>query len=108
MSSLFDDMPDIFTDADTGFGETITYVSSETGRKKTINAIWIEHPVMQGLDPKADAASITLEVRAADIPNPVEGDEITRVATKLTMKVVPPIRPDGNGMISLTLSKIEE
>jgi hypothetical protein len=108
MSDLFDDMPYIFTDPETGFGEPVKYVSSQTGRKKTINAIWIEGPVIQGMDPRADAAAIRIEVREDDISNPAEGDEVTRTATKVTMKVVPPIKPDGNGMVSLTLSKIDE
>lgn len=104
---LFDDLPDVFTDPDTGFGEPVKYVSSETGKKIAINGIWTDRPIMQGLLPGADAPAVTVDVRTADVPNPLEGDEVTRVATKVTMKVVSPIQPDNYGMTKLTLEKID-
>ena len=105
MTALFDDLPDIFTDPDTGFGEAIVYVSTDTGKKKTINAIWNEQPVLQGMAPSSDAPVITLDVREADVPTPLEGDEVTRKSNKQEMRVVPPIKPAA-ASISIRISSV--
>lgn len=101
MVDLFADMPGIFEDT---FGEPVVYTPAATGvplgADGVIQAIWIETPglVVQG-EADSDAIIAELHVQAAIVAAPAEGDTARRVADGKTAKVVPPFRPDGNGMI---------
>ncbi|MBX6427140.1 MAG: hypothetical protein IRZ09_14590 [Variibacter sp.] len=104
--SLFDGLPDAFVET---FGEEVVYTPAATGVAATITAIWMEEPVAVALEGEAggDDVAVTLHLRAADVPAPAEGDRAQRVATGRTMRVVPPIRPDGQGMIVCTLEAVD-
>lgn len=102
-AAVFEGLPDAFAET---FGEAVIYTPADSGVALLINAIWIEEPVtaFDGLaSVGADDVNVTLHVRSADVPQPAAGDCVERVATGKTGRVVSPIRPDGMGMIALTL-----
>jgi hypothetical protein len=108
MTAIFDGLAEIFTDPSV-FGEAVVYTPLATGvpvgANGTINAIWHEGSLdvaMTGAD--SDAAQTTLHVRAADVPEPLEGDVARRVQNGRVMKVSTPILPDGKGMIRCNLA----
>ncbi len=106
MSDLFDGLADIFVDT---FGEPVAYVPRATGialgADGTIRAIWVERPVFAvSGEADTDAIEATLHVPAAVAP--VEGDVATRIKTGKVARVVPPIRPDGEGMIACALELV--
>ena len=106
--SAFDGLPEIFTNADFGFGEAVAYTPAATGIPATISAIWIARPLTVTLGQVGeDATDVMLHVRAADVPAPQEGDTVRRVATGETMQVATPIEADGNGMIAIRLATTE-
>lgn len=101
---LVDGLPDIFAET---FGEPVVYTPIN-GDPVEIEAIWIETATSVVFDEAdADGVQVELHVRAADIAEPREGDTVERVANGKTMKVVPPIRPDDQGMIGLTLAQFD-
>lgn len=99
--SVFDGLPDIFTEA---LGVSVVY-TPQGGSPVTIDAISVERSIEVQLadGPAVDDRRHVLHVRAADIAEPREGDQVTIDGD--TFKVVPPIRPDGKGMIAITLSE---
>jgi hypothetical protein len=102
--SVFDGLPDIFADT---FGESVIYTPLASGVPATITAIWLETPLdiaLTGAD--GDAINTDLHVRATDVAAPAEGDTAQRVSNGKLCRVVPPIRPDGNGMIALALELV--
>jgi hypothetical protein len=103
---LIDGLPDIFTGT---FGEPVVYTpAGEDAEPLQITAIWIESHVPDVLGEVAsDSLRVELHLRRADVPSPAEGDLVQRVETGRTMKVVPPIRPDDQGMIAVTLAEYE-
>lgn len=102
--SLFDGLPDIFTDPDVGFGEPVIYTPL-AGAPVTINAIWTERPFIAGLVPAADVIERKVDVRTEDVAEPQEGDTFQRLSTGANYKAVPPFQPDGQGMISIMLAQ---
>jgi hypothetical protein len=110
MSSVFDGLDNVFVAA---FGEPVVYTPQSTGvplgPDGTISAIWIDVPgfAVHG-EADTDTTEITLHLRAADVAAPAEGDTARRVKDGRTCKVVPPIRPDGKGMIAVSLEAIAQ
>lgn len=107
--SLFDGLPDIFTDPDVGFGESVVYTpASSPTSPETINAVWTERAASPELGEflKADAIILTVGVRSDDVPDLAEGDLFERDATGVVGKAVPPFKPDGEGMITVTLERV--
>lgn len=101
---VFDGLPDIFTGV---FGEPVVYTPAETEVSQTITAIWYEEPIdaVLGEEASADDVAVTLHLRAADVASPQEGDTAQRVSDGKIMRIVPPIRPDGKGMIVCALER---
>lgn len=100
---VFDGLPDVFAGA---FGEDVIYTPASTGVARLITCIWIEEPVsaFDGLaSVGADDVNVTVHVRSADVPQLSAGDWVQRIANGKTGRVVSPIRPDGMGMIAVTL-----
>jgi len=106
MTDLFSGLADILTDPNTGFGEPVIYTPVATGIPVTINAIWCEDHEAGQFDVKSDQTNVRVEVRTEDVAEPKEGDTAERVAGGYVGKVVPPIVPDGHGLISLNLQKV--
>lgn len=110
--SAFDDLASVMTDPDIGFGEAITYESQDLGTL-AIYGVWSERPILQGLEPAADALQLMLAVLKSDFTDtdglhmPAEGDTVTRTKTGEEFTVVPPIQPDDIGMITVALQKTE-
>lgn len=97
---LFDGLPELFTET---FGQAVVYTPLN-GTAKTVQAIHFADAVDVELGnggPPADGVRRRLELRIADVPLPAEGD--TAVIDGVTYKVVPPIAPDGQGMVSVFL-----
>lgn len=107
--TLFDGLPDIFTDSDVGFGESVVY-TPQSGTAGAISAIWTERPVTPDMAEfvKGDAIRMTVDVRAEDVPNLAEGDLFEREETGVVGRAVPPFRPDGEGMVTVTLERVRE
>lgn len=108
MADVFDGMDQEFVDV---FGEPVVYTPKATnvplGADGKISAIWIERPGLAVAgEADTDVAEVTLHVQASVVV-PVEGDTAQRVKTGRTCRVVPPIRPDGQGMIACALEVIE-
>ena len=110
MSSIFEHLDVAGTFAEhLGEREVIVYtrlggapITLEAGR-----AIFFEEPVTIVHDDgsaSTDNAQKELHLQAADIPAPAEGDTV--LVRGITYKVVPPIRPDGKGMIAVSLVKV--
>lgn len=110
MADLFDGLATILTDPNAGFGESVIYKPLATGialgADGTINAIWCEDHEAGQFDVKSDQSNVRVEVKESDVATPKEGDTIERVKTGYIGKAVPPIVPDGHGMVSVTLQKI--
>lgn len=88
------------------FAEAVLYTPAG-GEAVEIPAIWTETAVgtaMLGVG--TDAIDAELHLLTADVPSPKEGDTAQRVKDGRTMRVVPPIRPDGEGVIVCTLEKV--
>lgn len=104
-SSIFDGLPDIFTDA---FGEAVDYTPAATGLTTRINAIWTEGTLdmSPGIGIASDEAKTTLSLKASDFI-PVEGDRAVCVKTGRSMEVTTPILPDGKGMIVCNLVEVD-
>jgi len=93
----------IFLDA-AEFGAAVEYTIAATGEIIAIDALWIERPLAAGFaDADEDAIASTLLLRADDIAAPVEDDLVERLSDGQRMRVVPPIAPDGTGMIRVAL-----
>lgn len=110
--SLFDGLPDLMTDPDTGFGESVIYTPLSTGiplgDDGTINGVWVKQPIVVsdlGGSPGASGHLEMVHVQKSDVASPHEGDTVRRVKTDETFSVVPPIGPEDNGLIGLTLQK---
>jgi hypothetical protein len=102
---LIDGLPGIFKET---FGEETVY-TPKGGAPKTITAIWIERGVeVAGLPVPSDGREAELHVDIADVASPKEGDVAERVKDGKTMRVVPPILPDDQGMTACTLEDIGE
>lgn len=109
MTDVFDGLAEIFTAPDV-FGEPVVYVPKANGvplgDEGTVQAVWVERPgfAIQG-EADTDVTEATLHIAEAIIV-PVEGDTVQRVKTGKTCRVVTPIHPDGQGMISAALEVI--
>jgi len=107
---LFDGFPDLFTDPDVGFGEPVVYTPAGAPTSAvTINAIWTEHPITDGPDfgaVRADVIDLRVDARVVDVPDLAEGDLFERVSSGVVGKAVPPLRPDGAGMVMVTLERV--
>ena len=93
----------------TTFGEPVIYTPVATGRPVAISGIWTEGYVGEVFagSAGADGRLIKLDIRIADLPDaPQEGDLVRRVATGFDGQVVPPIRPDNIGIVSLTVQQL--
>lgn len=105
----FDGLADPLAEAP-GFGEPVIYIPIATGialgDAGTIQGIWCEDHQLGMFDVKSDQQSVRCEVRASDVGSCLEGDTIERVKTAYKGQVVPPIVPDGHGLICVTLQKI--
>lgn len=103
--SVFDGLADIFTDPSV-FGEAVDYTPASTGITMRINAIWWESSlnVTIGDNAGVDMRKTELSLRAADVPDPQEGDTAQRIADGKLMTITTPILPDGKGMIVCNLS----
>ena len=108
--SVFDGLPGIFKST---FGRPVVYTPITTGvALPTITAIFTRRsiPIVLGGDAGADGAICTLDLAFVDVAAPAEGDTVTIAATATqaaegTFKVVPPIRPDGEGMTTVMLER---
>ncbi len=101
MSNIFDGLASIFVEH---LGQPVVYTPKATGIPKTINAIPRVEPQLVDLGqagPSHDTVRRLLDFNLADIANPAEGDGVTIDGEAFT--VVPPIAPDGKGMVSVTL-----
>lgn len=101
--SLFDGMAEIFRDT---LGEPVVYTPAG-GAPVTIEAIYFDTPLTVVLDGEGipvDNRNKELHVAAADLAAPAEGDHAT--VRGVTYRVVPPIRPDGQGMIVVALVRL--
>lgn len=105
MDDLFDDMPEVFADT---FGEDIVFTPIATGIAATVQGIWSDKPVIDGMESRSTGRAIRLDLRLAELGDvdPVEGDKVTRVATGETGTVAPPIMPDGFGMVSVVIERV--
>lgn len=108
MSSIFEELDVAGTFADhLGEREEILYTPL-VGAPVTLaagRAIFLEEPVsiIHGDGGAAtDSQHKELHLLAADVASPAEGDRV--VVRGVTYRVVPPIRPDGKGMIAVTLA----
>lgn len=90
------------------FGESIRYEPLATGVSVTINGIWGERSLTDGPSPGANVQDLSVTVLTSDVPDPQEGDLVTRIKTGLTVRVVPPFNDDGFGMTRLPLETIDE
>ncbi len=102
MASVFDGLADIFVET-FGEAEGIDYVAG--GITTRITAIWLEFALdaaFDGVD--VDQRQTRLHLRASDVADPKEGDIAVRIADGKSMRVTPPILPDGKGMIACNLS----
>jgi hypothetical protein len=83
-------------------GESVEYTPI-AGAPITIDAIFIAEPfnIVLGDQAGTDDVRKELHLRASDVPSPREGD--TATIAGVTYRVVPPIQPDGKGMISVAL-----
>ncbi|WP_439611502.1 head-tail joining protein [Reyranella sp.] len=101
--SLFDGMAEIFRDT---FGEAVIYTPAGAA-PLAIEAIYFETPLTIAHDDggaPVDSQAKELHVAAADVAAPREGDRAT--VRGVTYKVVPPFRPDGQGMIAVSLVRL--
>lgn len=102
MTNLFEGLDVIFRDT---FGEDVVYTPLK-GTPGNISGIYIDTP-LQGLADDGAPVDNTvkeLHVAAADVAAPREGDRAT--VRGITYKVMPPIRPDGKGMIAVALVRL--
>lgn len=105
-NAIFDGLPELFVET---FGERdgVIYTPIATGvpLDDPLDAILIDDPldVVIGEQVGGDDVRKTLHMRTADVAEPAEGDlaEIDGV----TWTVVPPFKPDGKGMVSVTLAR---
>jgi hypothetical protein len=91
----------LFMDSD-DFGVSVTYTPL-VGQPSTFSALLLDQPadiVISGA-PAADGRHRLLVLRTADVAIPVEADQVSIGGT--TYKVVPPIHPDGHGLVTVTL-----
>lgn len=109
MSSIFEDLDVAGTFAQhLGEREEIVYTPLG-GAPVTLpegSAIFLEEPttiVHDDGSAATDNVQKQLHLKASDIAAPTEGDTV--VVRGVTYKVVPPIHPDGKGMIAVCLAK---
>lgn len=110
MTDLFDGMAAIFRDT---FGRPVVYTPVATGAAMPgFTAIFTRRPidVVLGDTPPADGEICTLDLALENVAAPAEGDLVTVPAdgnspAEGTFKVVPPIRPDGKGMVTVMLER---
>lgn len=107
--SVFAGLPDVFASA---FGRPVVYTrAAAPGAPLERTAIFTRRPlpIVLGGDPAHDGEICTLDIELAGLPaEPVEGDTVEIPATDSepaegTFRVVPPIRKDGEGMVTLML-----
>jgi hypothetical protein len=106
--SVFDGLPGIFKST---FGRPVVYTPIATGvALPTFTAIYTRRPIAIVLDgdAPADGDVRTLDLALTDVAAPAEGDLVTLPATvseaaEGPFKIVPPIRPDGEGMVAVML-----
>lgn len=98
--NVFDGLPDIFVDV---FGDDIPITYNGVG----IKGIWVDPSVTLSIEASVGfvATQPELHVQASDFPTvqPKEGDSVVRGG--IAYRVDGPPRPDGKGMIVLTMGK---
>lgn len=108
--SLFDGLPAVFAST---FGRPVVYTPVATGVPLPgFDAIFTRRPIEISLggDGAADGEICTLDVPVASVAAPADGDLVTvpangAAAAEGTFRIVPPIRPDGEGMITCMLER---